>query len=99
MNKWFYDHIFVILSETWAKQMVNISKRYVKQFLIYNWFSEIFSAASASLHTLWSLTLSDPGGVLFVQPLRINWLPIFYECEFQIQYLMVFQVEVVYIAY
>ena len=46
------------------------------------------------------LTLSDPRGrVLFAQPSKVNWLPFFYGWAFQIQYLIVFKVEVVDIAY
>ena len=45
------------------------------------------------------LILSDwVGGLLFAQPRRVNRLPIFYGWAFQIQYLMVFQVEVLYIC-
>ena len=53
MYKWCYDQkIFVILSETWAKQLVKIFKRYITRFLIYNWFSEIFRIVTAFLCTL-----------------------------------------------
>ena len=45
------------------------------------------------------LTLSDLRGVLFAQPSRVNWLLIFYGWEYWIQYLMVFQIEGICIAY
>ena len=35
-------NFFVILSDTWVKQLVKISKRYVMRFLIYYWVSENF---------------------------------------------------------
>ena len=58
------------------------------------------ATAGFRIYFVWNprLTLSDPRGVLFSQPSKVNWLPIFYVWANQIQYLMVFQVEVAYIA-
>ena len=54
--------VFVLLSKTWAKHMVKISKKYVKGFLIYNCFSEVFSTVSAILRTLWSQNVHKKAG-------------------------------------
>ena len=45
-----------------------------------------------------NLTQSDPRGALFAKPSKVNWLLIFYGWAYQIQYLMVFQIEGIWIA-
>ena len=45
-----------------------------------------------------NLTQSDPRGALFAKPSKVNWLLIFYGWAYQIQYLMVFQIEGICIA-
>ena len=78
---------------------VKLSKQPSTATLRSYWFGFKIGATITKWLKMSVFVLLCGGWVLFVLPSKVNRLPFFYGWTFQIQSLMVFQVEVVYIAY